>query len=153
MPRTDRCSRVIDAPVDRVFAALLDEDALVAWLPPAGMTGSFTHFDPRPGGSHRLVLTYDDPTGAPGKTSAASDIADVRYIDIVPDERVVQAVDFHSDDPAFVGTMTMTWEVSTDPRGTLVSITATDVPDGITAADHATGMASSLANLAAYVEH
>jgi hypothetical protein len=33
-------------------------------------------------------------------------------IDVVPGVQVVQAVDFESDDPAFGGTMTMTWEVS-----------------------------------------
>ncbi|HET8929837.1 MAG TPA: SRPBCC family protein [Acidimicrobiales bacterium] len=151
MSRTDRCSRLIDAPADRVFAALIDRDALLSWLPPTGMTASFAHFDPRPGGSYRLVLSYDDPAGAPGKASADSDVVDVRFVDIVPGERIVQAVDFESDDPAFAGTMTMTWTVSTDPGGTLVTIIATDVPDGITAEDHATGMASSLANLARYL--
>lgn len=36
--------------------------------------------------------------------------------------------------------------------GTQVEITAQGVPDGISAPDHATGMASSLANLAVYLE-
>jgi hypothetical protein len=34
-----------------------------------------------------------------------------------------------------------------------VEIRADDVPSGITAEDHTAGMASSLANLAAYLEH
>jgi hypothetical protein len=34
-----------------------------------------------------------------------------------------------------------------------VEIRTDDVPGGITAEDHAAGMASSLANLAAYLEH
>ena len=59
MTRTDVASRVIATPPDRVFAALLDRDALMAWLPPGGMTARFERFDPRPGGSYRLVLTYD----------------------------------------------------------------------------------------------
>jgi hypothetical protein len=37
------------------------------------------------------------------------------------------------------------------PGGTLVEITAEDVPEGIGAQDHAAGMHSSLANLAAYL--
>ena len=58
MPRTDRAERVIAAPVSRVFDALVEREALEAWLPPRGMTARFERFDPRPGGGYRLVLTY-----------------------------------------------------------------------------------------------
>src|SRR5687768_207682 len=111
------------------------------------MTAVFERFDPRPGGSYRLVLRYVDPSGAPGKATADADIVEARYVDVVPDVRVVQAVDFVSDDPAFAGTMTMTWEVTSVDDGTMVTITAEDVPDGISVDDHATGLASSLENL------
>ena len=37
---------MIAAPAAQVFAALLDRDALMAWLPPRGMTGSVERFDP-----------------------------------------------------------------------------------------------------------
>jgi len=152
MPRTDRASRVIAAPLERVWAALVDREALLAWLPPGGMTGRFEQFDARPGGSYRMVLTYSDPSGAPGKATGDSDIVEARFVDIVPGERVVQAVDFVSDDPAYAGTMVMTWEVAAADAGTRIDIVAEDVPDGIPAEDHAAGLASSLTNLAAYVE-
>jgi uncharacterized protein YndB with AHSA1/START domain len=152
VPRTDRASRVIDAPVDRVFGALVDPQQLLAWLPPDGMSGRFERFDARPGGSYRLVLTYADATTAPGKASADSDIVEARFVDITPGVQVVQAVDFVADDPAFAGTMTMTWSVAPADGGTCVDITATDVPDGISAEDHATGMGSSLQNLAHHLE-
>ena len=143
---------MIAAPPAQVYAALVDREALMAWLPPAGMTARFERFDPRPGGSYRLVLTYADASGAPGKATPESDVVEARYVDIVPDVRVVQALDFISDDPAFAGTMTMTWEVRAVDGGARVDITAEDVPDGISAEDHAAGLASSLANLAEYVE-
>jgi uncharacterized protein YndB with AHSA1/START domain len=152
MPRTDRASRVIAAPPDSVWTAFTDPGALVAWLPPGGMTGRFERFDARPGGSYRMVLTYSDATGAPGKATADSDVVDVRFIDIVAGERLVQAVDFVSDDPAYAGTMVMSWEITAAGTGTRVSIVAEDVPDGISAEDHAAGLASSLAQLAAYLE-
>ena len=152
MPRTDRGSRVMAAPPGRVWAALVDPEALLAWLPPGGMTGRFERFDARPGGSYRMVLTYSDRSGAPGKATADSDIVEARFVDIVPGERVVQAVDFVSDDPAYAGTMTMTWEIANAEAGTRVDIMAEDVPDGISAEDHAAGLSSSLANLADYVE-
>ena len=152
MPRTDSASRVVAAPPARVYAAHVDEEALAAWLPPEGMTARFERFDPRPGGSYRLVLTYTDAATGSGKATPDSDIVEARYVELVPGVRVVQAVDFASDDPAFAGTMTMTWEVRAVEGGTRVDITADDVPDGISAEDHANGLASSLANLAEHVE-
>jgi uncharacterized protein YndB with AHSA1/START domain len=116
------------------------------------MTGRFERFDARPGGSYRMVLTYSDASGARGKAAVDSDIVEARFVDIVPGERVVQAVDFVSDDPTYAGVMTMTWEVTAADAGTRVGIVAEDVPDGISAEDHAAGLASSLTNLAAYVE-
>jgi len=148
MPRTDRASRVIPAPPERVYAAFVDPEALASWLPPEGMRARFERFDPRPGGSYRLVLTYADASRARGKATADSDVVEARFVDVVPEVRVVQEVDFVSDDPAFAGTMTMTWEVTAVDEGTRVDITADDVPDGISAEDHAVGLASSLANLA-----
>jgi uncharacterized protein YndB with AHSA1/START domain len=140
------------APPEHIWAALVDPEALVAWLPPGRMTGRFERFDARPGGTYRMVLTYPDAAGAPGKASSDSDIVEARFVEIVPGERVVQAVDFVSDDPAYAGPMTMTWEVTAVDAGTRVDIVAEDVPDGISTEDHAAGLASSLTNLAAYVE-
>jgi hypothetical protein len=83
VPRTDRASRVIAAPPDRVYAALVDPEALTMWLPPAGMTGVFERFDPRPGGSYRLVLTYADASTSRGKATADTDVVESRFVDIV----------------------------------------------------------------------
>ena len=143
---------MIAASLDRVYAALVDPDALTAWLPPDGMSGRFERFDARPGGSYRLVLTYADASNAPGKTTADSDVVEARFVDLVPGVRVVQAVTFVSDDPAQVGTMTMTWEVTAVDHGTRVEFRADDVPVGISADDHAAGLSSSLANLAEHLE-
>ncbi len=143
---------MIAAPPERAWAALIDPEALLAWLPPGGMTGRFERFDARPGGSYRMVLTYSDAAGAPGKATVDSDIVEARFLDIVPGERVVQAVDFVSAEPAYAGTMIMTWEVTAVDAGTRVNIVAEGVPDAISAEDHAAGLASSLTNLAAYLE-
>jgi uncharacterized protein YndB with AHSA1/START domain len=116
------------------------------------MRGRFERFDMRNGGSYRLVLTYDDASGASGKTSADSDVSEVRIVRIVPGERVVQEVDFETDDPAFKGTMRMEWSLHSGSDGTTVEFEARDVPEGIRARDHAEGLTSSLSNLAAYLE-
>jgi uncharacterized protein YndB with AHSA1/START domain len=152
MARTDTASRVIAAPIERVYSALVDPEALMVWLPPKGMTGRFDRFDARPGGSYRMVLAYTDASTARGKATADSDIVEARFVDLIPGVRVVQAVDFVSSDPRYAGTMTMTWEVARGDDGTRVEIRADNVPAGISAEDHAAGLASSLANLAAYLE-
>lgn len=153
MPRTDRASRLIAAPPKRVYSALIDPAALEVWLPPTGMSARIERFDARPGGSYRMVLTYQDASTAHGKATADSDIVEARFVDLVPGVRVVQAVDFVSDDPQYAGTMIMTWGVAGHGAGSLVEFRADNVPDGISAADHAAGLNSSLTNLANYLEH
>jgi uncharacterized protein YndB with AHSA1/START domain len=127
MPRTDTASREIAAPPEQVYAALVDPAALTAWLPPRGMTGRFDHFEARPGGSYRMVLTYADGETPAGKMTADSDVVEANFVEIVPGRRVVQDVDFVSDDPRFRGTMTMTWEVTPVDEGTRVDVRAEDV--------------------------
>ena len=153
MARTDTASRVIAAPQDRVYAALVDPEALTAWLPPNGMSGRFERFDARPGGWSRLVLTYADAATARGKATADSDIVEARFVDVVPGVRVVQAVDFVSDDSRLRGhhDHDLGGDRGRTP-GRALDIRADDVPVGVSAEDHAAGLGSSLADLATYVE-
>ena len=53
MPRTETAPRDIAARPALVYQALVDREALEAWLPPEGMTARFERFDARPGGSYR----------------------------------------------------------------------------------------------------
>ena len=149
MGRTDTASRVIVASPPRLYAAFTDPAALAIWLPPNGMTAAFEWFDASPGGGYRMRLSYVGE--GVGKTTSDSDVVDARFVELAPDERVVQEVDFESDDPAFAGTMVMTWSAEPVEGGTRVTFRADDVPTGISADDHAAGFAASLANLAAYV--
>jgi hypothetical protein len=68
---------------------------------------------------------------------------------LAPHQKIVQSVQFESDDPQFAGEMVMSWLLTPAPEGTTVQITAENVPEGISAADHAAGFAATLANLAA----
>lgn len=149
--RIDAASRIITAPRSVIYRALTDPEALTRWLPPDGMTGRFERFELKPGGTYRMILTYRDASGAPGKSAADADVVEGRFISMIPDECIVQAGTFESDDPAFAGTMTMTWRLEDTADGTRVTITAENVPAGISKEDHDAGLASSLANLAAEV--
>ncbi len=146
--RVDSAHGVVEATRQQVYGAFVDPDLLVAWLPPSGMSGRLERFDAQDGGGFRMVLTYDDPTDAPGKFTDGSDVSDVRFVELEPGHRAVWEVDFPSDDPALAGTMRMTWTFAAHGRGTSVEVVVTGVPDGIDADDHAAGLRSSLDNLA-----
>ena len=151
MPRTDTASRLISAPAGEVFSALIDPEALSSWLPPGDMVGTIQEFEPWPGGSFKMVLRHPAGRGLPGKTTPDEDAFDARFLEVDPGVRVVFAVRFLSADAAFDDTMFMRWELTKTAEGTLVEITADNVPDAISAEDHAAGMESSLEQLARYV--
>jgi uncharacterized protein YndB with AHSA1/START domain len=105
----------------------------------------------RVGGGYKLVLTFEKAGRGTGKSSEDTDVVEARFVELVPDERVVEAIEFESDDPRFAGTMTMTWTLTANAGGTEVTVTAADVPEGIDAKDHEVGMSSTLQNLADFV--
>jgi uncharacterized protein YndB with AHSA1/START domain len=151
--RTDSASRVIMASPQTIYQAFVDPKALVSWLPPQGMKGQIYAFDPRAGGTYRMALTYDAPGhSAPGKTSEHADVVEGRFLELVPNERIVQLAEFESEDPAFAGAMTITWKLNAVPGGTEVTILCENVPDGIRQEDHDAGLRSTLDNLAAFTE-
>ncbi|MDQ2878796.1 MAG: SRPBCC family protein [Pseudomonadota bacterium] len=150
--RIDRAARLIRATPAAIYAAFIDPVAYATWLPPAGMSVSIARFEPHPGGAYRLTLRYAAGSEGKGKSSADADTVDGHFVALVPGEQIVQTAMFESDDPAFAGTMRMSWALTPAAGGTEVTITATDVPPGISAVDHATGLQSTLANLAAFVE-
>jgi uncharacterized protein YndB with AHSA1/START domain len=142
-------SRHIKAPPQAIYSAFIRSEDLVRWMPPQGAVRRIEEFDPRVGGRFRMVLTFGN---APGKTSSASDVVEARFVNLLPDEQIVLAVQFASDRPEFAGTMTMTWSFSARDDGTDVSIVAEQVPVGISREEHERGMSSTLANLAEFVE-
>jgi uncharacterized protein YndB with AHSA1/START domain len=151
--RVDSASRLILAPPDALYRAFVDPEALVRWLPPAGMTGRIDRFEPRPGGRFAMILTYDEPGGASaGKSSSDSDVVRGRFVELVTGRRIVQLFTFDSTDPAFAGEMRMTWTFEAEAGGTRVTVRAENVPSGISPEDHEIGMRSSLDNLATFVE-
>ena len=151
--RTDAASRVIDASPQTIYRAFLDPEAWVSWLPPKGMSGRIEAFEPREGGRYRMTLTYRN-AGHPalGKTSENADTVEGKFLEFVPNERVVQEVEFEFVDPAFAGAMRMTWALSAIPGGTEVTILCENVPEGISREDHDAGLKSTLENLAAFTE-
>jgi uncharacterized protein YndB with AHSA1/START domain len=136
MPTTHAASRTILASPRTIFRVLLDGEAMANWRPPAGMTARIERFDPRPGGRYRMALIYPDDGTAHGKSNAQEDVVEGCFVEILPDERLIEEVSFESDDPRFQGSMTITTTLAPVREGTRVTITATNVPPGINEADH-----------------
>lgn len=150
--RTDTASLEIAATPEALYSAFADPTTLMKWLPPGTMTGSALEYDFREGGRYRIALTYDHATpGSVGKTMDRTDVSTGRFIALEPGRRIVQSVEFVSSDAAFAGEMIVTWSFEPTARGTNVTITAENVPPGISQADHDAGLRSSLANLATFV--
>ncbi|WP_245608685.1 SRPBCC family protein [Saccharibacillus sacchari] len=147
-PRTDSASRVIQASPQKLYWAFVDPDVLVRWLPPEGMRGKIERFEPQAGGAYRMVLTYTGSSGsAMGKSSTDTDIVEGTFVELVPGEKIVQAVTFDSPDPAFAGEMRMTWNLQAAGSGTEVTVVCEQVPSGIGRKDHEKALASTLQNL------
>jgi uncharacterized protein YndB with AHSA1/START domain len=118
---------------------------------PSGMTSQVHAFDARESGSFRISLTYDEPTGT-GKTTAHTDTYHGRFVKLVPDEQVVEVVEFETPDPALRGEMTISISLVDADGGTDVLAVHDHLPPGLSTADNESGWRESLAKLAAFVE-
>jgi uncharacterized protein YndB with AHSA1/START domain len=141
----------INAPRAAVYRALTDARAIARWKVPAGMTCHVHKFDAREGGAFRVSLTYEAPTGT-GKTTAHTDTYRGRFARLVPDEQVVEIVEFETADPALQGEMTITTTLVDADGGTDLVAVHDNLPSGVSPADNETGWRSSLAKLATLVE-
>jgi uncharacterized protein YndB with AHSA1/START domain len=146
---TTRLTQRVHAPRSAVYRALLDASAVARWMVPDGMTSQVHTFEPRLGGSFRISLTYDAPTGA-GKTTAHTDTYHGHFVELVPEQKVVEVVEFETADPALMGEMTITfWLTDAPDGGTEVQALHEGLPPGVSPADNEAGWRMSLAKLAA----
>ena len=148
-----RVSRVIRAPRATIYRAFLDPQAVAAWMAPDTMRSTIHTFEAREGGQFRISLSYagSDDTER-GKTDATTDTYHGRFAELIPNEKIVEIVEFESADPAFGGEMTMTVTLADVEGGTEVTLQYDNVPPGIRPEDTEVGSRSSLQKLAALVE-
>lgn len=150
--RIDRASRVILASPRSLFRAFLDPEMLASWRTPEGMGAQIERFVPGIGGGYRIVLTYAEGSEAVGKTGVGTDVAEVRFVELLAEERIVEEIRFLSDDPAYSASMRLVTTFEPVADGTKVSFAASGVPAAIDPDDHKTGMASALRSLALLTE-
>lgn len=146
-----RIQRRVHAPRAFVYRALLDARAVARWMVPNGMTSQVHAFEAREGGSFRVSLTCDGPTGT-GTTTSRTDTYHGRFVTLVPDELVVEVVEFETADPAMQGEMTITITLSDADGGAEVLALHDGLPPGLDPFDNETGWRSSLGKLASLAE-
>jgi uncharacterized protein YndB with AHSA1/START domain len=83
-----------------------------------------------------------------GKTSDREDMVDVRFVELEPPRRIVEAVSFVTTDPALLGEMTIVVTFEQVSGGTEVAFSCTDLPPGLRAEDNEAGSRLSLEQLA-----
>jgi uncharacterized protein YndB with AHSA1/START domain len=148
---TQQVSRIVRASRKAIYRALTDPDALARWRVPDDMAAEVHEFDFRPGGRYRMSLTYIDPARR-GKSSGSTDTFQSTFAEVVPDDRVVELIDFESADSAFAGTMRVTISLADADGGTEVTMAFENLPAGIRPQDNELGTRMSLAKLARLVE-
>jgi len=95
---TVRLHRVLRAPPERIYRALLDADAMVKWSPPNGFTARVHHLEARVGGTFKMSFT--------NFTTLQSHTFGGEYLELIPNERIRYTDKF--DDPNLPGTMKTT---------------------------------------------
>lgn len=144
-----RTSRVVRARPEELYEAFTDPAVLVQWLPPAEMTGKIHAFDARVGGGYRMSLFYRAGEQVfRGKTAEREDRVDVRFVELSPPRRIVEAVRFVTADPSLMGEMTMTVTFDEVDGGTEVALAFDNLPPGLRPEDNDAGARLSLEQLA-----
>ena len=118
---------------------------------PDGMTSHVHSFDAVRTARSRTPSTYGQPSST-GKTTAEADTFHGRFVRLVPDTEVVQAVEFETDDPALQGEMTIAYILADADGGTDLVGVHEGLPPGVPPADNELGWTISLEKLAALVE-
>jgi uncharacterized protein YndB with AHSA1/START domain len=82
-----------------------------------------------------------------GKTTDKEDRLSVRFVELKPPRRIVEAVNFDTADPAFLGEMIIEVTFEEVPAGTEVTFLCTNLPPGLRPEDNEAGTRLSLEQL------
>lgn len=87
-----------------------------------------------------------------GKSGAHTDTYHGHFARLVPDELVIEVIEFETEDAALHGTMTMTTSLTAVDGGTDVVVVHEGIPDVVPREDNETGTRMALDHLARLVE-
>ncbi len=139
---TIRLHRILKAPPDRIYKAILDPAANSKWLPPDGFTCTVHHLDAKVGGTYKMSFT----NFSTGKSQTFGG----KYLELKPGERIVATDVF--DDPNLPGLIQTTYSLKKVSVGTELNIVQENVPAAIPPEACYLGWQDSLVLLAKLVE-
>jgi uncharacterized protein YndB with AHSA1/START domain len=113
--------RVFAAPVEKVFKAFTNADAMASWLPPYGFVCKVNSMDVKIGGTYNM--TFTNFTTGNGHSFGGE------YIEIIPNELLKYTDKF--DDPNLPGQIITTIEFKAVICGTELFATQEGIPDAI----------------------
>lgn len=119
MPYTLKQVRVLRAPAERVYRALIDAAAIAKWNPPDGFTAVVHHLEAKVGGSFRISFVNFG--------SGQEHTFGGTYKELVPNERIVATDKFEGVD----GEMLATYTLRAVSSGTELTVEQQGLPDFI----------------------
>ena len=111
--------RVFAAPVEKVFKAFVNADAMASWLPPYGFVCKVHSLDAKVGGFYKMTFT--------NFTTGNSHSFGGEYLEIIPNELLKYTDQF--DDPNLPGQMITTIQLKPVLCGTELLATQEGIPD------------------------
>lgn len=123
----------------------MDPEIFLAWRLPDGAEGRLDRFEPRIGGDYQLILEAPDRAASAGGVEGLTAIAG-RFIDMLPDTRVVEEVQYTG---GFGTTPPITFTTLIEPGngGTKVTLQAAGMPPSIDMDGHRDMLAAALRRL------
>jgi len=113
--------RVFTAPVEKLFKAFTNADAMAAWLPPYGFLCQVHHMDAQKGGSFRM--SFINFTTGNGHSFGGE------YLEFAPNELLKYSDKF--EDPNLTDVMITTVHFKSVICGTEINITQENIPSVI----------------------
>lgn len=118
---TVKLHRVFSAPIEKVFKAFTDADALASWVSPHGFVCKVHSLDLKIGGKYKM--TFVNFTTGNGHSFGGE------YLEIIPNELLKYTDQF--DDPNLPGQMITTIKLKSVICGTELVATQEGIPDAI----------------------
>lgn len=142
MPNTIKLHRIICCPLEKVYKAFLDADALARWLPPNGFTARVYDMNAEIGGTFKMSFT--------NFTTGSSHFWSREILELSPHKQIRYLDRF--DDPNLPGDITVTVSLNAVSVGTELNIVQAGVPDEIPQEACYQGWQQSLLHLEKLVE-
>lgn len=111
--------RIFTSPVEKVFKAFVNADAMASWLPPYGFVCKVHSLDAKVGGNFKMSFT--------NFTTDSSQSFGGEYLEIIPNVMLKYSDQF--DDPNLPGQMITTIQLKPVLCGTELTIIQEGIPD------------------------